>query len=186
MAPQAILSIFRYQRGTIILESPHPCTVPHIVISDALPQPPTIAWDNSVPDPQDHGFGRYLTVMGRSVSYVNDPAEDEAWKWWGGEVEEADMYDMGMDTDLESCPDSPVPVSPLPLEGEDFAFPIVDVKDKYEDAGVEMNTYVGKSAVSPPSPAVHVEDQDDDDSDLPPFDDWYLAVLERTRHLQTS
>src|ERR1700722_10981882 len=96
--------MFPHFKGTIVLDSPSPYSIPHIVICEAPPQPPSIIWSNAPNDPQDCGHGRYLTVTSWKGSYVNMRCE------------------LGVDEDETSCfspapaltegpsrPDSPLP-----------------------------------------------------------------------------
>jgi hypothetical protein len=64
-------------RGTIVLESPTPFTVPHIIINEPPPQDPWIPWYNATPNPQDHGYGQYLIVPHRLVYQVHVPTDDD-------------------------------------------------------------------------------------------------------------
>jgi hypothetical protein len=98
--------------GAIIVESPSPFTVPHIIINTAPPQNPWIPWYNIVTDPQD---GRSLTVPSPRVNYINLGLDEEGefpqsrWSMpstaslrlsLATDIEEEDDY-MGEDVDYE-------------------------------------------------------------------------------------
>lgn len=98
-------------RGTIVIESPSPFAVPHIIINEPPPQDPWIPWHNATNSPQDHGFGRYLVVLHRMVLYTNAPESSE--DYWGSlfassESENLDPQAYREDTDYggSSCSES--------------------------------------------------------------------------------
>ncbi|KDQ64382.1 hypothetical protein JAAARDRAFT_28006 [Jaapia argillacea MUCL 33604] len=111
---------------TTIIESQFPCTVPHIVIDDAPPQPPWIGTMNYV----NHGYEQDVerlyvpqAVYGFSTTYdeaveVQSTPEEKEW----AEVVETWDYEYGLDgipelslsqlMEAESPPDSPVVRTP--------------------------------------------------------------------------
>ncbi|PFH51297.1 hypothetical protein AMATHDRAFT_3149 [Amanita thiersii Skay4041] len=110
-------------RGTIVIDSTSPFTVPHIIINEPPPQDPWVSWNNATNSPQDHGCGRYLVVPNRMVLYTNSP--DGSEDHWGslypprgdqivliaGFTYPEDMDPSGTLSDSE--PGTPCPATPL-------------------------------------------------------------------------
>jgi hypothetical protein len=86
---EPILLASRHYRATVIIDSPSPFRVPHIVINQSPPEDPWAIATNVINDPQDYGFGRYLVVHARGISYTNEP-EDYCPDFGSGEVEDFD------------------------------------------------------------------------------------------------
>lgn len=74
----------RFHRATLIIDSPNPFRVPHIIINQPPPEDQWVTASNVLNDPQDYGFGRYLVVHARGTSYVNEP-EDAYTEFDSGE-----------------------------------------------------------------------------------------------------
>ncbi|KAJ3886012.1 hypothetical protein GG344DRAFT_82122 [Lentinula edodes] len=72
---EPILSASRFHRATLILDSTNPFRVPHIIINQPPPEDQWLTATNTVNDPQDYGFGRYLVVHARGVNYINEPED---------------------------------------------------------------------------------------------------------------
>ncbi|KAF8639654.1 hypothetical protein AX17_000919 [Amanita inopinata Kibby_2008] len=123
-------------RGTTVIESPSPFSVPHIIINEPPPQDPWVIWHNTTTNPQDYGSGRYLVVPYRMVLYTNSP--DGAEDYWGSpfpprhesQVEQlqeyTDVMDIGpVDSPSDSEPSTPCPSTPLDelmAGGTDYGF----------------------------------------------------------------
>lgn len=84
---QPILLASRHHRATLIIDSPNSFRVPHIIINRPPPEDQWVTVANSIPDPQDCGFGRYLVVHARGVTLVNEP-EDAYPEFDCGECED--------------------------------------------------------------------------------------------------
>ncbi|KAF8622171.1 hypothetical protein AX15_007286 [Amanita polypyramis BW_CC] len=195
-------------RGTIVIESPTPFSVPHIIINEPPPQDPWIAWCNATTSPQDHGFGRYLTVPHRLVWYTSIP--DGSDDYWGSpfpspllQAEQFDFEDVDISgsSSSESEPGTPDPDSSmdgflLDEDGRDFLNSEmqdgenINFFDSCDDSpwiGL-INRYSGKATAPMPddsrseikSPILTYGKEDD----LPPFDDWYQSVA--TRNMMTT
>ncbi|TCD67551.1 hypothetical protein EIP91_012248 [Steccherinum ochraceum] len=179
-AAEPLLAHLSRDPSSLIIDSAHPCTTPHIVITEAAPQDPWEASANNTPNPQDCAFGYYLTVPSPAVDVVNvcEPAHpccDDPYFTWAeasegdGEVEAYDGdYDWSHLSESESGSDddSPVLLTPprrvLPL----------DVAVSQSDDTCSLST------TTKTEPLRMYEDDDDEDG-LPPFDDWYMDIAQR-------
>ncbi|OSX59485.1 hypothetical protein POSPLADRAFT_1184248 [Postia placenta MAD-698-R-SB12] len=174
-AAEPLLSFFSQTLGATVIDTVTPCTTPHIVIEEPAPEQCWALYHNSVPNPQDVGFGHYLTVPSSFVNYVNaqpDPFEEAA--------------DAGMeDVDSSSAQDSGGPPTPNSVGPNDVDLvmssehAVVTREDESEDvchADVVADTmpysYSGTGADG-------YSMGDDDDEGLPPFDDWYQSIASR-------
>jgi hypothetical protein len=173
--------------GTTIIDSVNPFIAPHIIINAPPPQDPWVPWGNATNDPQDMGYGRYLTVPSRSLNYINcwdeeffgEPDTSSAQQH-PLELQEQDLTDSD-DDDSDCTP----PLTPLP--DEDLAF-FSEESDCTDDATFLLDhpslLQGGLSSCGRTSPMKFTHSfaiDDDDDDDLPPFDDWYQSVVNRTQ-----
>lgn len=174
-AAEPLLSFFSQTLGATIIDTVTPCTTPHIVIEEPAPEQCWALYHNSVPNPQDVGFGQYLTVPSSFVNYVN--AEPDPYE---------EAPDAGMDVDDSSSaqesegPPTPDSVGPndvdLVMSSEhEVVMPEVESEDACH-ADVVADTmpypYSGTGADG-------YSMGDDDDEGLPPFDDWYQSIASR-------
>ncbi|KAH8094869.1 hypothetical protein BXZ70DRAFT_341647 [Cristinia sonorae] len=166
--------------SSIILDSPYPCTVPHIIITEAPPQDPFEAQLNNTPNPQDAGYGYYLTVPNIYVDTINVPPpapspytsyDDPYFACSSSEItfsEDEDLegiYESESGSDEDDSPMLRTPPN-LPLE--------------FEDIALSNNGFSGPKSDSLSSSSFEFDDNEDDDEDsLPPFDDWYLNIAQR-------
>lgn len=94
-----LLLSLRHVPGTTILESPYPCSVPHIVIHDPAPwdeaNEPYARWLNTVPDVQDAAFGQRLVLPFNRMF----PAAVINLPWSDVDVEKMDEEDEVPDLD---------------------------------------------------------------------------------------
>ena len=194
-------------RGTIVIESPSPFSIPHIIINEPPPQDPWIVWHNATTSPQDHGFGRYLTVPHRLVWYTNvlDGTDDYWAPSFPSQPLQAEQFDLE-DADVsgssssESEPDTPDPDSLmddllLDENGRDFhdleiqdrgTINVFDSCDDSPWSGI-INRY------SPKVSAPEIADSKlksliltcDEEDALPPFDNWYQSVASRSMMITT-
>lgn len=178
---QPILSACKYARDTIILDSPCPFVAPHIIISPPPPQNPWNPWENATNDPQDCGYGRYLVVPSRSVQFINQPV------WEPTDTSSSSTWDDDADlSESESRPESPEPETPVDEEDtlSKYQQEILDDLDFFnENSLLDLVIPVTEDPAwakdfSSPSSQMFVDDDDEDD--LPPFDDWYQSVARRT------
>lgn len=162
---QPLLEVFNRDSNSIVLHSAQPCTVPHIVITEALPQDPWEALVNNTVNPQDCGFGCYLTVPSALVDTINTElhlshAHDDPY-FTSCDVNESEVP-LAPDSESGSDDDSPVlltPPSHLSLLDDDVR---TSVDSCYPPISSDFRLY-----------------DDEDDDDLPPFDDWYLDIAQR-------
>ncbi|KAJ3971862.1 hypothetical protein EV361DRAFT_183549 [Lentinula raphanica] len=105
---EPFLSTSRFLRATIVLDSPNPFRIPHIIINQAPPEDEWLTDTNALNDPQDYGFGRYLVVQARGVHYVNEPEDDYYALFASGENEYYDItrfdderFDGSVTSDME-------------------------------------------------------------------------------------
>lgn len=168
-----------------MIDSVQPFSVPHIVIEEAFLEDPWQAFVNHTVNPQDCRFGFYLTVPASQVEFVNvcPPAEDE------DESDDDHILDgfgnAYISWDSESEPDSPeepcTPDSGLFHPHDDM----VEWKDSSHTQSPDPETTISGEKFDPPSPNVDSNVtritfvDDDDEDDLPPFDDWYLSIAQR-------
>lgn len=149
---------------------------PHILISDEGNQiftPKYIA--NFTPQPQDHGYGRFL-ITPWSQKVVNRADSDDASAWEAGSSSASEQESVA--TPLDDLQPGDVFME----DGE----PIIDHGDSWQDelpsekVEEEADFFEDHSsshwAITCPT---IFEDEEDDD--LPPFDDWYQSIAERTQ-----
>ena len=74
---QPLLKHARYASRTTVLDSVKPFRAPHIIISEPPPQTPWVGWDNATVNPQDAGWGKWLTVPSGLVQTINERDEDD-------------------------------------------------------------------------------------------------------------
>ena len=176
--------------GNTVLDSVCPLVAPHIIITEPPPQDPWIAYNNATNDPQDCAFGNRLVVPSRLVSYVNDYANDDSSKFHHGDAnltnEEASV----------SPADTPAPGTPI-FEGyDDSSDPFLhrlEYDDELGDTIQALDVHYSACGMDledlmtrPTCDIFAYEDDEDEDDGLPPFDDWYLTIMERTSGLELS
>ncbi|KAI0960462.1 hypothetical protein AcW1_004968 [Taiwanofungus camphoratus] len=177
---EPLLSLYSHHLGATIIDSATPYTTPHIVIQEPPPQSSYWLYENTAPSPQDCGFGYYLTVPS---PFVINPAG----------IQDSDL--QCLDATLErSCAASPFieeiePLTPEKLDFMDDSLPscmaqlcdIVD-REKTESSSLQFNrvaTLSGNMLVT--GCEVHEYDTPDDDDNLPPFDEWYQGIANRSQ-----
>lgn len=175
--PGAEISIdCRRYRGNVFIESANYCTVPHIMISDEGNQIWTreFCW-NFVPYPQDHNYGGWLTLP-CSYGAVNVADSDDACAWEAASSSTSEQESI--DTPLDEFDGGDIFV-------EGHGEPAICHDDVWED-GPDLDTTV-KDAFEThdlvnysPSSGDQIEENEDD---LPPFDDWYQSIAQRTQSL---
>jgi hypothetical protein len=187
--------------GVAIIDSPNPFSVPHIMIWSPPPQDPWIHYSTATNDPQDGGFGQFLVVPSRSVSFINmSPTQYPTFD----SILDYDDHDDGC-SDTFSEPDTPEPRTPIDLVDEQRYLPW-EHSARYDDDEDENDRYGSwdnsdtqhenlcsqswersESAITeeenqeiPDRPSKHIFYFDDEEEeDLPPLDDWYLSVASR-------
>ncbi|KAM6496074.1 hypothetical protein JOM56_008780 [Amanita muscaria] len=171
-------------RGTIVIESPSPFSVPHIIINEPPPQDPWIPWHNATNSPQDHGFGRYLVVLHRMVLYTNTPESSE--DYWGSlfaspESENLDPQAYREDTDYGGNFHAEIlHVSENVNIFDSFdESPWTAIMDRYSAALLKTQEppfeCSGAAGFDQTTEGVTYDDEDE----LPPFDDWYQSIATR-------
>ncbi|KAH9927256.1 uncharacterized protein B0H18DRAFT_1118532 [Fomitopsis serialis] len=190
---EPLLSYFNHCLDTTVIDSPTPCTVPHIVIQEpASSEPPFAAsYHNPTPSQQDC---YYLTVPASFVHFVND--ESYIWGSSGrtGEEEEdcapllVGAVEMEAEADSTSAsagswgegPDTPCG-SHYEL-GEAIIEEFEDYVEQDED-GLRPSPPLAESccaAVEEPAGMVSVDVFEcEEEDELPPFDDWYQSIASR-------
>ncbi|PBK69926.1 hypothetical protein ARMSODRAFT_974989 [Armillaria solidipes] len=152
-----LLQSHSHTLGTLVLDSINPFRTPHIVITFAPPEDPWIAWGNKI-GPQYPGW---LTVAGpSSVGYWDDEdylSDDRSvMEVAGGCDDDVDFlqaaFDQEGDRDEESEPETTPPGTPE----EERTIHLETIKEEDEDVW-----------------------GDEDDDELPPFDDWYQQIAQR-------
>ena len=191
-----MLSSLRQFRGTTVIDSIAPFNVPHIVISEPPPQNPWVSSGNHPNNPQDCLWGARLTVPAKFITFVNAPpcnaedVESEPDSDYDDDDERVEFFDY---VALELAPFRPeTPASEFPLiadgrrethvveepihdEGREFAFFL-------DDSSPSLNDEVSPALLCDEMPRIDYEVLDDDEEDdLPPFDDWYISVQSRMR-----
>jgi hypothetical protein len=177
---QALLTIFPRFRGTTIIESPRPFTVPHIIISESPPQHPYVEWYNSVSKPQDE---RFLSIFDSPQPILMLCMEED---------QEQGVEDVG-----SSCPNTPALMSDEEEDGEEYGEEYEE--GEYEEDDDEREEELAEAygdilstgeKIHRPScnPFRNFENADhemgregEDEDDLPPLDEWYQVILNRTR-----
>lgn len=152
-----LLQSHSHTLGTLVLDSINPFRAPHIVITFAPPENPWIAWGNQI-GPQYPGW---LTVSGpSSVGYWDDEdylSDDHSVMEVAGECDDdvdflQATFDQEGDRDEESEPETTPPGTPE----EERTIHLETIKEEDEDVW-----------------------GDEDDDELPPFDDWYQQIAQR-------
>lgn len=192
-----LLSWFFRLPGTLIIDSPTPFTIPHIVITE----PPI--WDynlyvnihNSTQSPQDAGWGQSLVVPSPLVEFVNLPQDlpvdyVETTTGYSITTEYMELETEG-DVSEQECPsecfvvgspESTTPQTPglLTPIGEEEEFDLVMFA-----SSPPQNTYlssVGGHELlledAPQDGGMYCDEEEDDD--LPPLDDWYQDIAARS------
>ncbi|CAL1701244.1 unnamed protein product [Somion occarium] len=187
---EPLLAYHHRQTRSLILDSAEPFLAPHIIIEEAEPQDPDEPYVSGTRNPQDYAFGQLLIVPARYVNLINvrrlgedsydededededDDEDDEIIGEDEGEYDEVidevesleaipDMYpDSSSDSDGPSSPSSPLDATWL--DYSQFSDEVIS-KDGPADLFDE------------PEYAI-----DEDDDELPPFDDWYVSVAQRS------
>ena len=190
-----MLSSLRQFRGTTVIDSIAPFNVPHIVISEPPPQNPWVSSGNHPNNPQDCLWGARLTVPAKFITFVNPPPcntediESEPDSDYDDDDEEhaefVDYVALGL---ASSRPETLAPELPLTADGRREAHV---VEEPILDEGREFASFLGESSLSlndEVSPALPCDEMpridyeildDDEEDDLPPFDDWYISVQSR-------
>jgi hypothetical protein len=164
--------------GTTIIDSHAPFRVPHIIINAPPPQDLWIPWSNATNNPQDHGYGRFLIVPSPSVEVINTSMEED---WEIHSSSDSFAIDLTVDLSESSQPGTPMPETPL--DDVDFNFyvrPGDDIGGEMENS-FDYSSFLDFGPISnklpcapelpqPPRPIFIIEEDEDD---LPPFDDWY-------------
>ncbi|KAF8238948.1 hypothetical protein L208DRAFT_1374871 [Tricholoma matsutake] len=164
-------------RGTTIIDSHSPFRVPHIIINAPPPQDLWIPWNNAINKPQDHGYGRFLIVPSSSVEVINTSIEDRNVY----SLSNSSVAGLTVDPSESSRPGTPTPQTPV--DDVDLSFFVVRPG---EDIGGDVDSFDYPSLLNfksvsnePPCasdlprssrPIFSIEEDEDD---LPPFDDWY-------------
>jgi hypothetical protein len=164
-----ILAQARKYLGTLIIDSPTPSVTPHIIIN--MPPPydsyPYVQLSNSTQNPQDSGFGRYLTVPSSFVEVINLPrCEDEG---------ETHLSARGYDS-ISSILPTPSLLLPIEEEAEgELSFCSSESVCTFfgSEGDQDVDHCENKDGVC-------VAEDDEDEDDLPPLDDWYLQIASRT------
>ncbi|KIK04703.1 hypothetical protein K443DRAFT_4459 [Laccaria amethystina LaAM-08-1] len=163
-----------HHRGVLIIDSPSPFIIPHIMINAPPPQDFWVTWGNATNSPQDGGFGRYLVVPSR-FDYINllqSPCEDLD-SICGNEV----------DLSESSSPSgTPFPETPICDQASDFY--IQRPEEMMDDSNENNPELECLTRVEPPK--FFLSDDDDEEDGLPPFDDWYQNIAARTQTMNTN
>ncbi|TFK68196.1 hypothetical protein BDN72DRAFT_689352 [Pluteus cervinus] len=163
--------------GTLVVVSDRPCSIPHIIISSPEPQDPSIGYDNATNDPQDYGFGKWLTVPSFLTTFINvHPGQPEPWyssqphsisqtceenddSKYSGTDDCATVYDATLDEIAEEYPDiqsraeTPAPLTPEMPDRGLSGCPLRTTGDDDEDTDIFI--YHG---ISTPPEDVDVKD----------------------------
>lgn len=177
---KVILNESRRHFRTLILDSACPFIAPHIIISE--PWTPGAA-DNATPCPQDCKHGQLLTVSSNMVQFVNSLEDD--WDYvsaaaYGTPSDLDEDYPEGSSRPGTPCPCTPVDDSDDALElyferhgdGHDGREVSYDYPSILGFGSVpEFEDHMSAAKLSPTTRPIFTIDDDEDD--LPPFDDWY-------------
>ncbi|CCM00679.1 uncharacterized protein FIBRA_02718 [Fibroporia radiculosa] len=180
---EPLLSSYSHFPGVMVIDSTTPCTTPHIVVHEPPPADPWAPHYNMTPNPQDCGQGYFLTVPSPFAQLMNIPPDPlESY------IKE-EMTDAGDGSEQATIADSDGPFTPDAFDGEVVLNTAFDMpEDEFEDAlhsyqmrlqGVEEQDDAELSISGCTSAGFSVPMNDDDD-DLPPFDDWYQQIASRT------
>ncbi|KAH7930672.1 hypothetical protein BV22DRAFT_1054397 [Leucogyrophana mollusca] len=205
---QALLNASRCFQGTVIFESDFPFNAPHIMISEIPPQNPWIAWGNST-NPQDFDCLSVFATCAPGLQPDIDNSVETLLSDCGANNEASacgtDLFSgdaAALASDNHSREASPWPATP-PHGDELRSVHVHDSQDTWEtgrdacsadaDASLIWNVEEAADAsCSRTMPAgfsqsrceTPTPDSDDEDEDgLPPFDDWYISVVERSKHI---
>lgn len=196
---QPIFFAYRRFPGTTIIDSLTPFTVPHIMISESPPHNPWTLWGNSINNPQDCQWGACLTVPGKFVEVVNtpqnefwftDPESSDSGSDYADEEEHVEFADCLALRGTRSRTETPTPATPTAIESHSVN--LYHDEATHEEEGREFASFLGHSSSTDIEEAstdfacaetsrVDYEVYDEDEDDLPPFDEWYTSVLERTQ-----
>lgn len=156
---QPFIESSRYTFGSIVLESPSPFTVPHIIINTPPPCDPWVAYRNTTSNPQDCGWGQYLIVPTQYVDFINISEKQMRYGYGEARAEiecqhsadtesSADDSDTDLfESDAASCassrPSSPGPPTPRCIDDHLFKFTmqVADSSDESEDEDEERSLY---------------------------------------------
>ena len=171
----------------LVIDTICPLIAPHIIITEPPPEDPWIAWSNATNNPQDFGYGKYLAVPSRSVSFVNLLPDHE------GRVDVFESPDL---IEAPSPVDTPAPGTPASDDGflGRFGYDEPEIAAAADGLGLSLSTCGTHSTtcaiVRPTCDIFELDDDvggvEDEGDDLPPFDDWYLSIVERTSRLVLS
>ncbi|KAG0709873.1 hypothetical protein DFH29DRAFT_18185 [Suillus ampliporus] len=178
---QPILLASRYFSGISVIESDSPFRAPHIMITAAPPHDPWISWSNRVED-QDYDYlpvypKRTLTppinYSSVDVSSVPGPhhqgnPDNDSFSIHSDHSRESDLINTPLSLDDSGCFLTPHETWEMErTSSPDHPYPTSEV-----DA---LSAGLAIIRCETPTP-----DSDDED-DLPPFDDWYLSVIKRSK-----
>lgn len=166
---QPLLAHHSRDPSSFVIDSAHPCTVPHIVITEAPPQDPWEAIVNCTPNPQDCGFGYYLTVPSSLVDTINT------------ELPGFHTCDDPYFTSPESAYDSSSELGVISESesGSDDDSPILLTPPNSSSKLLDIDVVISDSCLHTTTTDFQIYDDEDDEDDLPPFDDWYLDIAQR-------
>ncbi|KAG1806573.1 uncharacterized protein HD556DRAFT_323944 [Suillus plorans] len=183
---QPILLASRNFSGISIIESDCAFRAPHIIIIAAEPHDPWISWGNRVDD-QDYD---YLTVYPKGSSTPPINSTSLATVSVPGPHHQDDPDNSGLPSDhSREC--HLVTIPPSLDEYGCFLTPHEKGRTTYTDHPhftPDVNEFtdsekmsLGLSIIRCETPTPDSDDEDEDD--LPPFDDWYLSVIERSKSI---
>ncbi|KAG1851773.1 hypothetical protein C8R48DRAFT_777728 [Suillus tomentosus] len=183
---QPILLASRNFSGVSIIESDCAFRAPHIIIIAAEPLDPWISWGNRVDD-QDYD---YLTVYPKGSSTPPINSISLATVSAPGPHHQDDPDSSGLPSDhSREC--HLITIPPSLDEYGCFLTPHEKGRTAYTDhphftpdvndlTDSEKMSF-GLSIIRCETPTPDSDDEDEDD--LPPFDDWYLSVIERSKSI---
>lgn len=173
---QPLLLEYAHQPNTLIIDSVNPFIAPHIVISEAAAQNPWVL-DGIYAPPQNCNYGQYLTHPSHSCvgpcclstySQYNLPSPAQEFlppveEGIGIEAEEEELF--------QECEDE----SDLGSDSDSSSDALLTPQD---DAFLDTSPMLCKGVrdASPEPQSFYI---DEDDDDLPPFDDWYQSIAQR-------
>jgi hypothetical protein len=181
---QPILLTCRKFSGVSIIESDCPFRAPHIVIIAAEPHDPWISWSNRVED-QDY---EYLPVYPKrsSTPPINSaslpiafvPGEHQGDPDSNGFIQShsdpsRECYLTGLPPSFDESGCFLTPHEKGRTTYTDHPHSVPDVNEITESEPMSLGLSIIRCETPTP-------DSDDED-DLPPFDDWYLSVIERSK-----
>ncbi|KAG2349141.1 hypothetical protein BDR05DRAFT_986719 [Suillus weaverae] len=178
---QPILLASRNFSGVSIIESDCPFRAPHITIIAAEPHDPWISWSNRVDD-QDY---EYLPVYPKRsltppINSTTLPTASVPGPYHQGDPEDnsfAQPYsDYSRECHLIASLDESGFLTPHEKGCTTYTDHPHSTPDVNEFTDSER-TSLGLSIIRCETPTPDSDDEDD----LPPFDDWYLSVIERSK-----